>query len=229
MSKALKIIYTLLFIGAVLFDFAIYYRYYCITEYDIWPNGKVYYRYLGDFTDTEKKTIRSTMDMWEYSSKFNISFIYNSKELDKVCYIVKVYNTPSNISFATVGYNEKLNYCFFDSSVLDNKNVIAHELGHVIGFVHEHQRPDRDMYVNINYNNITKGYRYAFEKSYSREYIYDYKLFPYDYDSIMHYPSFVFCKNWELPTVVTKKGEYIMFNGISSIDQKKVQLMYRRQ
>ncbi|VDM60988.1 unnamed protein product [Angiostrongylus costaricensis] len=66
-----------------------------------------------------------------------------------------------------------------------NYPTIIHELMHVIGFIHEHQREDRDSYVEILYQNIIPGASMDFDKlsmldlSYYGE--------DYDYLSIMHY------------------------------------------
>lgn len=67
---------------------------------------------------------------------------------------------------------------------------LCHELGHVLGLKHEHQRRDRDLYI---------AYPPDFLESLSRDRRADYELdpnyppagfdWPYDYDSIMHYSS----------------------------------------
>jgi len=35
--------------------------------------------------------------------------------------------------------------------------ALVHELGHAIGFNHEHQRPDRDDYLNVYLQNVDPG------------------------------------------------------------------------
>jgi len=65
------------------------------------------------------------------------------------------------------------------------------KLMHALGFYHEQSRADRDKYVEIHWENIMPHGRHNFEKAY---YIDDYGT-PYDYCSIMHYPSYIFSKN----------------------------------
>ena len=59
---------------------------------------------------------------------------------------------------------------------------MTHDLGHTLGFIHEHQRPDRDTYVQVDLSNVLQEFRGAFT------------IWPtatpqtgYDFNSLMHY------------------------------------------
>lgn len=69
-----------------------------------------------------------------------------------------------------------------------------HEIGHVIGFWHEHARPDRDDYIEIKKENIQHGKDFNFVKMTWKDI--DDKNISYDVGSVMHYSSLVstFCK-----------------------------------
>ena len=95
-----------------------------------------------------------------------------------------------------------------------SKSTIIHEFIHAIGFDHEQNRPDRDDYVKINWDNIKSGRKSQFDIAKGS------KTFgtPYDGFSVMHYTAYHFTKSkkapW-LPTiesiVCTIKAEFLLF------------------
>ncbi|EDO36901.1 predicted protein [Nematostella vectensis] len=60
---------------------------------------------------------------------------------------------------AQVGYTRKAKQLLSIGSIRDPCpfGSVVHELGHGIGFFHEHSRPDRDKFVDIHFKNIRKG------------------------------------------------------------------------
>ena len=70
---------------------------------------------------------------------------------------------------------------------------MLHELGHAIGFYHEHTRPDRDEYIDVIYNNIEPDRVIQFVKKMPGES--NTLGFGYDIQSIMHYDRNAFSRN----------------------------------
>ncbi len=73
--------------------------------------------------------------------------------------------------------------------------TVLHEMGHIVGVWHEQSRPDRNTYVNVNYNNVIAASRSNFDEPYDSEGVQDLTL--YDYASIMEYPATSFSSNGE--------------------------------
>lgn len=69
----------------------------------------------------------------------------------------------------------------------DLLGVVSHEIGHILGFWHEHSRPDRDKYIHINYLNIMINMETNFNKL-PTSYVDDYGV-AYDLGSALHYSA----------------------------------------
>jgi len=84
-------------------------------------------------------------------------------------------------------------------------DITVHELLHTLGFWHEQNRPDRDSFVRIAFENLIERYADMFEK-------YNGKTFstPYDYNSIMHYEDTAFSKNGLKTIIPIKPGIVII-------------------
>lgn len=107
------------------------------------------------------------------------------------------------------------------------KGIIAHEIGHAVGFQHEQNRPDRDQFVRILKENIPDDLFYNFEK-YPESSVNTYNV-PYDYGSVMHYGGRAFSINGQLTieTLDSSKQDVIGDRtGLSFHDIKLANLMY---
>ena len=86
------------------------------------------------------------------------------------------------------------------------RGIVLHEIGHAIGFWHEHSRPDRDSYVRIMLHNVLSGKEYSLQKRTRSEV--DSHGYSYDYGSIMHYRTTAFSRNNLQTIVVTNPTAY---------------------
>ena len=98
-----------------------------------------------------------------------------------------------------------------------------HEIGHAVGLWHEQSREDRDLYVRINWDNIQEGMKAQFNQRITDGDDYG----PYDYGSIMHYPTWAFSKTDE-PTIqpIDPSVEIGQRDGLSPGDIATVSQMY---
>jgi uncharacterized protein (TIGR03437 family) len=74
-----------------------------------------------------------------------------------------------------------------------------HEIGHAVGLWHEQSRTDRNRFVTVLYDNIDKQSAYNFDQELGNAQ----DIGPYDFNSIMHYGSSDFAKDFFRTTIET--------------------------
>ncbi|XP_044003802.1 tolloid-like protein 1 isoform X2 [Aphidius gifuensis] len=161
----------------------------------IWDHGVIPYEIDGNFSGAHKALFKQAMRHWEnftcikFVERVNREhpnyIVFTERPCGCCSFVGKRGNGPQAIS---IGKN------------CDKFGIVVHELGHVVGFWHEHTRPDRDRHVQIIRDNIMTGQEYNFNKLTHEEV--DSIGLPYDYDSIMHYAKNTFSKGTYLDTIL---------------------------
>jgi len=98
--------------------------------------------------------------------------------------------------------------------------VIYHELGHAFGFIHEHQRPDRDTFVTIDLSVVPDDKKNNFVKLSLAD-----PLGPYDFLSIMHYKNNAFASDPNRHSMVANAG-YVAFDSTMGTSRTPTDMDY---
>jgi len=164
-----------------------------------WKNGIVPVKFHSNITQPQKDLFWNACEEWSKVAKVRCRL----KSIFESNYLLVTNTKAANRCWTELGsgtsggervFNFAADWCWNSVSLL-------HELGHVLGLMHEHQRPDRDKYIEVFAEN-------AGEMSYS----YD-KLSlgamdnsgPYDFFSIMHYWNAAYSVNGK-PIMVPRPG-----------------------
>ncbi|XP_057322590.1 bone morphogenetic protein 1 homolog [Microplitis mediator] len=118
----------------------------------LWDKGIIPYEFDNIFTESQQRLIREAMREWERSTC--ITFV---KRIPKVhTKFLHFTELDCGCCFTFLPHFPKIKLISLQKECVDFP-IILHELGHAIGFEHEHNRPDRDKYVHIIGQNIHPG------------------------------------------------------------------------
>ncbi len=147
----------------------------------VWPGGVVPYD-ISKLSERQQQHARKAMQRW-LDTGANIWFVPRTNELEYVNFTGRT-NAGNNTSFVGFkkGKHADINITAF---WWGDEWMPAHELGHVLGFFHEHERWDRDRFVTIHYENIKPGRAHDYDWIPQTNWLV--RTATYDYRSIMHY------------------------------------------
>jgi hypothetical protein len=147
-----------------------------------WPDGIIPYD-ISKLTKQQQTLALRAMQRW-VDTGAKIKFIQHTTEVEYVNFTgqTNAGNNTSHVGFVK-GERTDINITAFWWR--DLEWMPAHELGHVLGFNHEHQRWDRDQFITIHYENIKPGRAPDYDWIAKTNWLVT--SLPYDYRSIMHY------------------------------------------
>jgi hypothetical protein len=199
----------------------------------LWPGGVVAYRFDPRVEGRYRDLVRDAMRVWADGSGA-VTFVERPvAALDVAAWwlgldrSLVIRRDPGLSVFAntTMGSGLRRSLAFNPSK--DDpawwKANLIHELGHVLGLTHEHQRRDRDLFVSIPREFLDTAGERAGDYAIAEEWPFPEGAFPYDYDSIMHYGSNIDSNRM---TRVDTGGYVASAKAPSGMDIEKIRLLY---
>jgi hypothetical protein len=180
-----------------------------------WPNRTVPIDWNAIASDTATTAALQTATQ-AWSAATGIQFPQRTTEPD---YLVPDANIiPETCGSSSVGRVGGAQTIHVASGCAVSSTI--HELGHALGLLHEHQRLDRDSYIQVHLENLsgesgctTVDWNPQFEKVRLEGFLSG----PYDVQSIMHYPGATSCSKVDaagasLPLITDLAGAAIPHN-----------------
>jgi len=138
-----------------------------------WTNGIVPFTYAANVTPAMQAAMAAAMN--EITSRVRVQFVPHALQPDFV--VIR----DSTINSSPIG--RIVGGQFLDIANWNSRFEMVHELLHVLGFWHEHQRPDRNTFVQIQFANVDP----LLAANFQLVPVANTFGFPYDFDSVTHF------------------------------------------
>jgi len=145
-----------------------------------WSLSIVPYTFNPSYSTAQKNAVLAALSQMETNT--GLQFVQRSSQTNYVHFTY----TDSN-DFAAgrsyVGMQGGKQELWLNPTNGFQTRVITHEIGHALGYEHEHQRADRDLYITVDWSNLDECLS-SFDIDYGIT-----TNTPYDMSSVMHYSS----------------------------------------
>jgi len=149
-----------------------------------WPIGsngvvRIPYRFSSEVPASQRVNAVNAMTLWEDNTSGFIDFMPRTNQAD---YVTIRYGTSRNTCFSDLGKRGGEQFISMTTTGCSELTMI-HEIGHTLGYRHEHKRGDRNSYIKVGWCNLPEDGRLGY-LPYSGT-----PTSQYDFDSVMHYTS----------------------------------------
>lgn len=164
-----------------------------LTSATLWPGGVVYYAFDDTVTEEKRRHFRDACAEWGLFGNLTFTprtnepnYIFVQEDPDRI-------GGASNLGMAGGGQ-------FFTMRTDGwNRRTLLLVIGYALGLTLEHNRSDRETYVQILTENIRPGWEANFVRVFNST-----NNTPYDFDSIMHYRDSDLSVEPELDVIVCR-------------------------
>ncbi len=171
------------------------------TSFSLWPNRIVPYAFDANVGPSQRQAAIEAIQAIEAVCGVDLRARTNEPD-----YVVFTDSDRNSSHVGPIGGGQVINIYNWNFVY-----IIAHEIMHAMGYYHEHQRPDRNTFVNIDYGAFGGPCDSNCETSGCQDANFGIRgtaLGPYDYDSVMHYGAFDFgCGSMVISTLTPPPGE----------------------